>query len=194
VATFEELMRIMNGPHASLKSKIGAAIRLGSLGDDVAIDALLEATREGSNWTRRAAVEGLAAIGNSTAAQALASVAKNDANPSIRAQAISSLGRINGAGSLDVLRAALRDEMAFVRRTALETASKYVGESALGLGIDALTDVAPDVRLVALDLLQCLRPGYDLMALRKVLSREGEPTLTDDVVKKVSLLLHGPQP
>ena len=113
----EVLRTLLQDEHSQIRYT--AALSLGELGDEQAIEALIEQVEgDGNAMARQAAVIALGMIGDARAAPYLIKALNSD-NPDVRFQAVTSLMQVNPEQAAKPLRRALKDEDPEVRAGAV---------------------------------------------------------------------------
>ena len=117
----EELIRKLEG--SDERAAYDAALRLALIGDETAVDPLIEVYERESGMMRVAAIKALGSIGDERALDILLE-ALNDGDVNIRINAVSGLGNLGDESAIEPLIEALRDQDDWVRMSALGSLKK----------------------------------------------------------------------
>ncbi len=162
IESMEEL-RDIDGLIRALKNedylvRKDAAISLKKIGDDKAVDALIESLQYES-WqddytvliaVRENSAEALGTIGNKKAIPALIDALKNDSDEEVRWKAVAALGKLNDKSAVDAIIEALNDTSWAVRRNATIALGNIGDEKGYQPLLNAITDPDWHVRKYAI--------------------------------------------
>jgi HEAT repeat protein len=131
--------------------RVRAALALGQIGGEAAVEALIEALQDRRAIVRVAAATALQELNDKRAIDPLRKLAKTDKSPGVRRAAVGALAEIEADDAVEVLIDALGDKDETVRKSALSRLSydeRYKGDKrVVGAFIKALqTDPSPWVR------------------------------------------------
>ena len=117
----EELIRKLEG--SDERAAYDAALRLALIGDETAVDPLIDAYGRESGMMRVAAIKALGSIGDERALDVLLE-ALNDGDVNIRRNAASGLGNMGHESAIEPLIEASRDQDDWVRMDAIGSLKK----------------------------------------------------------------------
>ena len=203
-----KIIEFMKGPNVSARRR--AALMLGRIGNESAIEALSKATNDQDSLVRRKAVLALEKIGGELAATELMQKL-NHKDAVVRKSAATSLGKIGYERAIFELLKALEDQDPFVREESVTALGEIGGIQAVPGLLKALEDKNPVVRrracrafgkldtddkkITALLLAKCEDGNKSvrkaaLAAVRRVAKSNGNPEILSTVEDDVSSTHH----
>lgn len=141
------LRALLHDEHSQIRYT--AALSLGELGDDEALEALIEQVEgDGNPMARQAAVIALGLIGDARAAPYLIKALKSD-NPDVRFQSVTSLMQVSPEQAKKPLRRALKDEDPEVRAGAVAAMGDLGDPHSVAIIAPMLDDLTSGVQFEA---------------------------------------------
>ena len=138
--------------HSSSAVRESAAKMLGNVGDERAVDPLIQTLSDDIPDVRQAAAEALGRLGDKRAVDPLIEALSDDA-PAVRKSAAEALGRLEDKRAVDPLIEGLSDDTPSVQGTTAEALGRLGDKRAFDPLIEALSDNNADVREAAAEAL-----------------------------------------